>query len=178
MPFNFQLYTSRPDFNIEKCVRCPRAGLFEENEEYRQNKAEKSCEVVPLEALSLEDEEHDDAEYRQGDYFLNDFQLQKVEGSSVQGIADTVGRYCEAILEESYPPRKQDNQYQRPSCRYFHFAEFKMPVPSEGHEDVRQHQHQYRYYSFHGAKILQISLCYLSKPGNWIIFASSRFTMI
>ena len=97
-------FPGRPDFNIEKCVRCPRAGLFEKDEEYRQNKAEKSCEVVPLKALPLEYEQHYDTEYRQGDYFLNDFQLQKVEGASVQGIADTVGRYCEAVFEECYPP--------------------------------------------------------------------------
>ena len=37
--------------------------LFQEYEEYRQQEAEKSCQVVPLQRLSLEEQSHYQCEY-------------------------------------------------------------------------------------------------------------------
>lgn len=118
--------------------------LFQEGEEDCEDEAGESDEVVPVDGLSLEDEEDDDGEDSEGDDFLDDLELDEVERAAVLGVADAVGRYGQAVLEESYAPREQDDQDERPSGRNLHFTEFEMPVPGERHEDVRADEHEYR----------------------------------
>ena len=115
--------------------------LFQEGEEDGEDEAGEGDEVVPVDGLPLEDEEDDDGEYRQGDDLLDDLKLDKVERSSVLGVADAVGRDCEAVLEEGYAPGEQDDHDKRPARRYLHFTQFEMPVPCECHEDVRADEH-------------------------------------
>ena len=117
--------------------------LFQEGEEDGEDEAGESDEVVPVDGLSLEDEEDDDREDRQGDDLLDDLQLDEVERSAVLGVTDAVGGDRQAVLEESYAPREQDDQDERPARRYLHFTQFQMPVPCECHEDVRADEHEY-----------------------------------
>ena len=98
--------------------------------------------MVPVQGLALEEEMDDDREDSQRDGFLDDLELHQVEGPAVAAEADAVGRYREAILEESDPPGEEDDQDQRPAGRDLHFLQFEMAVPRERHEDVRAHEHQ------------------------------------
>ena len=110
--------------------------LFQEGEEDGEDEEGESDEVVPVDGLPLEDEQDDDGEDREGDDFLDDLELDEVERASVLGVTDAVGGDGQAVLEESYAPREQDDQDERPSGRNLHFTQFEMPVPCERHEDV------------------------------------------
>ena len=80
--------------------------LFQEGEEDCEDEAGESDEVVPVDGLSLEDEEDDNGEDREGDDFLDDLELDEIERAAVLGVADAVGGDGQAVLEESYAPRK------------------------------------------------------------------------
>ena len=60
--------------------------------------------MIPVEALSLEEETDDDSENSQRDDFLNHLQLHKGEGASVSNEADAVGGYCKAVFNEGDAP--------------------------------------------------------------------------
>lgn len=79
-------------------------GLFQEDEENSQYKAEESSDMVPLQPFSLEHKRDDESEYGQRYDFLNDFQLHKGERSSVFHESDTVCRHLGAILEKGDCP--------------------------------------------------------------------------
>ena len=116
--------------------------LLQENEEDGEDEAGEGGQVVPLEGLALEDEKDDDREDRQGDDFLDDLQLHQVERAAVAFEADAVGRDGEAVFEEGDAPGEEDHEDERPAGRDFHFLQFQMTIPGEGHEDVGAHQHQ------------------------------------
>ena len=78
--------------------------LFQEGEEDCEDEAGESDEVVPVDGLSLEDEEDDNGEDREGDDFLDDLELDEIERAAVLGVADAVGGDGQAVLEESYAP--------------------------------------------------------------------------
>ena len=115
--------------------------------------------MVPLERLALEDEHHDNREDRQRNDFLDDLQLHQVERAAVAVETDAVGRDGEAVLEKGDAPREQDDEDERPAGRHFHFLQFQVPVPGEGHKDVGANQHQdgpeslHNEFVFPGAKI-------------------------
>ena len=100
--------------------------------------------MIPVDGLSLEDEQDDDAEDGQGDNFLNDFELQEVERAAVVLEADAVGRDCEAVFKKGDTPREKDDADQRPSGRDFHLGEFQVSIPGERHEDIRENKHDDR----------------------------------
>ena len=118
-------------------------GLLQEGEEDGEDDAGEGGDVIPVDGLTLEDERDDDGEDRQGNDFLDDLELDEAERTAVEGVADTVGRDGEAVLEECYAPGEQDDQYERPARGYLHFIQFEVPVPCERHEDVRADEHQY-----------------------------------
>ena len=120
-----------------------RRGLLQEGEEDGEDQAGEGCEMVPVEGLSLEDEQDDDGEYGEGDYFLDDLELDQVEGTSVLSVSNAVGRNGEAVFEKGDAPGEQDDQDERPARRNLHFTEFQMPVPCERHENVRAYEHEY-----------------------------------
>ena len=101
-----------------------RKGLLQEGEEDGENQAGEGCEMVPVEGLSLEDEQDDYREDRKGDHFLDDLELDEVERTAVLGVTDAVGRDGEAVLEEGDAPGEQDDQDERPARRNLHFTEF------------------------------------------------------
>ena len=128
-----------------------RRGLLQEGEEDGEDQAGEGCEMVPVEGLSLEDEQDDYREDRKGDHFLDDLELDEVERTAVLGVTDAVGRDGEAVLEEGDAPGEQDDQDERPARRNLHFTEFQMPVPCERHEYVRTDEHKYRPNTLHNA---------------------------
>ena len=82
-------------------------GYFNWAMEYKENgqhQAGERRQVIPLQGLALEDEQHDDGKDRQGDDFLNDFELHEIERSAGAGKPDAVGRHGKAILEKSDAP--------------------------------------------------------------------------
>ena len=121
----------------------PQPKLFNKYEENGEYQADEGCQVVPLYGLALEKEHHYHRKDGERDHLLNNLELKQVEGTSVADKTDTVSRHSKAIFKKCYSPREQDDQYERPSGGDFHFAEFKMPVPGEGHEDVGKDQHHY-----------------------------------
>ena len=120
--------------------------------------------MIPLDGLSLEQEGDDDGEDGQGDHFLDDFQLQQVEGTAVAHEADPVGGDGEAVLEKGDAPRKQDNEDEGPSGGDFHLLKLEMTVPGEGHEDIREHQHQNSPKPFH-------KFFYCLEPANLVLLS-------
>ena len=88
--------------------------LFQEGEEDCEDEAGESDEVVPVDGLSLEDEEDDDGEDREGDDFLDDLELDEIERAAVIHKAYAIGGHLTAVFEESYHPRKGDHQVERP----------------------------------------------------------------
>lgn len=117
--------------------------LFQEGEEDGEDEAGESDEVVPVDGLPFEDEEDDNREDREGNDLLDDFELYEIERTAVLGVADAVGGYGQAVLEERYSPGKQDDQDERPSGGDLHFTQFEMTVPCERHENVRADEHKY-----------------------------------
>ena len=121
----------------------PGGALFQEGEEDGEDEAGESDEVVPVDGLPFEDEEDDNREDREGNDLLDDLELDEIERTAVLGVADAVGGYGQAVLEERYSPGKQDDQDERPSGGDLHFTQFEMPVPCERHENVRADEHEY-----------------------------------
>ena len=105
--------------------------------------------MIPLDRLTFEQEGDDDGEDGEGNHFLDHFELHQVEGAAVTPEADAVGRDGKAVLEEGDAPREKDDEDQWPAGGDLHLLEFEMTVPGEGHEDVREHQHQYGPDSLH-----------------------------
>ena len=97
--------------------------------------------MVPLDGLALEEEGDDDREDGQGDRFLDDLALHQVEGAAVAVEADAVGGDGEAVFEEGDAPRKEDDEEEGPAGGDLHLLQLEMAVPREGHEDVREHEH-------------------------------------
>ena len=100
--------------------------------------------MIPLERLSLEDEHYNQRKDCQRYHLLDNLELHQVEGASIPLETHPVGRNCQAVLEKSYSPRKENDQDERPSRADFHFAEFQMPIPGKCHENIRCNKHQYR----------------------------------
>lgn len=93
--------------------------------------------MVPLEWFTLEAYDCEDREDRECDDLLNDLELHKCEWSAIALESVAVGWYHEDVLEESHSPREEDDSVEW--CvfwEYLHLCEFKMTVPSKGHEDV------------------------------------------
>ena len=116
--------------------------LFQKAEEYRCYNAEEGDYVVPLDGLALEYECADDGENHKGNAFLKNFQLHQVEGAASKVGTDPVGRNHKTIFEESYSPRDNDNQNQRPAVIDMKLGKLELPVPGKRHEDVGYYQQQ------------------------------------
>ena len=110
--------------------------LLQKNEENGHDEAEKCCEMVPLERLSLKHDSYHYGEDGKGDHFLNYLQLHEVERSTVFYIANPVCGYLCAVLKECDSPREEDNSDKWPAGRDLHLLKFQMSVPCERHEDV------------------------------------------
>lgn len=89
-----------------------------------------------MQALSLEEEARNKGENHQRDDFLNHLQLHKREGSAIGVIADTVGRYGEAVLNKSDAPRERDDRDEGPVGTDARLLQAQVAVPGQRHEDV------------------------------------------
>lgn len=81
-------------------------------------------------------EDHKDHE---GDDLLDDLELHQAERTAVTLEPDTVCRHLQAVLEESDPPREQDDKDQWRSRRdETRLLQFQVSVPRECHKDIRR----------------------------------------
>src|ERR1035441_8664989 len=89
-------------------------------------------EIIPrkllLQKRGREDDEDDDR-----DNLLNNLKLVSREVA----IAEAIRRHRQAVFEQRDSPRNQDRLPERPAVTVF-----QVPVPGEGHEDIRQSQHK------------------------------------
>src|SRR6185369_1199415 len=100
---------------------------------HRRQDADEGGDVVPSD-LFAQIKHGEPTKNHQGDYLLDDLQL----GRRIDRIAPAICRDHQNILEKGNAPAGQDHQQQR------FVLVLQMPIPREGHEDVRRHQQQDR----------------------------------
>ena len=92
--------------------------------------------MVPMEALSLEEDVGDDAEDNKRDDFLNDLQLHQRERSAIVDEAYPVGRHQETILDAGDAPREKYHGIKRPVGGDTGLVELQVSVPGKCHKDI------------------------------------------
>src|SRR5258708_25572501 len=102
-----------------------------EHEEGPSHQAAKRGEVVPMQ-LVAKIKGREDPKDRQRDHLMDHLELVRRKGLR----ANPVGGHLQAVLEESDAPTDQNHLQQR------YLAKLQMPVPREGHKDVRANQQQ------------------------------------
>ena len=65
--------------------------LFHEHKKDSHHEADECRQVIPSEALIVEEDDGENAEYEEGDYLLNDLQLNQREWAAVSDESDSVG---------------------------------------------------------------------------------------
>ena len=105
---------------VRKCSYFPSRAmaLFHEYEIDGSDKAEEGCEVIPMQALSLEEDVGDDSEDDERYTFLYHLELNQVEGAAIVDKSYSVGRNLAAILKKCNRPTEGDDSYQRPVAAY------------------------------------------------------------
>ncbi len=100
--------------------------LRQKRKRHGREDANEGGHVVPRRFhFEIKEGKHD--EHRQRDHFLDNLKL--VGGV---GIAPpTVGRHLEQVFKKGNAPTHEDDKEQRL------VLEFQMPIPREGHEDIR-----------------------------------------
>ena len=111
--------------------------LFQEHEEYSSYQAAECHKMVPLQGLTLEEDNGEESEDSDRDNLLYHLQLHKAEGTAIAHETDTVGRYLTGILKECQEPADKDNDVKRCVVRdELHLLQLEMSVPSKRHKDV------------------------------------------
>ena len=113
-----------------------RVSLFHENEINGGYQTEECREVIPVQALSLEEDVGDDGEYDERHAFLYHLELDQGEGTAVVDESDAVGWHLATVFEEGDSPTEGDDAYQWPVAAYASLLQFEMAIPSQGHKDV------------------------------------------
>lgn len=99
--------------------------------------------MIPLQMLTLKQHTCNQRKDRKTDDLLYDLELDKREGTSVTGKANTIGRHLQAILEESNTPTECYDCDKRPIAGGTGLIKFEMPIPRQGHEYIATYQEQY-----------------------------------
>ena len=105
--------------------------------------------MVPMQALSLEEDVGDDGEDDERYALLNHLELHQVEGTAIIDESNSVGRYLTAVFEEGDGPTECDDSDEGPVAAGARLLQFQMSVPCQRHEDVAQHEEQDCIYSVH-----------------------------
>ena len=113
------------------------------------DEAAEGGEMVPVQALALEEDVGDDGEDDERHALLYHFELHEGEGAAVGLEPDAVGRHLTTIFEEGDGPTEGDDPDQRPVAADAGLLQFEMTVPCDGHEDVAQDEQQYGVQSVH-----------------------------
>ena len=87
--------------------------LLQEDKEHGCNEATESHEVIPLQRLTLEENNGEDRENGNRDDLLDDLELHQRKGSAVANEAHTVCRHLTSVLEERQEPTDKDNDVER-----------------------------------------------------------------
>ena len=114
----------------------PESNLFHENEINGGYQAEEGCEVIPVQALSLEENVGDDGEYDERHAFLYHLELDQGEGTAIVDESDAVGWHLATVFEEGDSPAEGDDAHQGPVAANACLLQFKMAIPSQSHKDV------------------------------------------
>ncbi len=97
--------------------------------------------MVPLDALSFENEYGENGEDCNGNHFLYHFQLHQIKGTAVSYESHPVGWNLTEILRESQKPGKHYNQNKRSMVSNdIHGLKFEMTIPGKSHEDIGDYQ--------------------------------------
>lgn len=88
--------------------------LFHKHEIDGGDETDKCGEVIPVQALSLEEDVGDDGKDDERYALLYHLELNQGEGTAVVYEPDAVGRYLAAIFEEGDSPTEHDDTYQGP----------------------------------------------------------------
>ena len=96
--------------------------------------------MVPMQALSLEEDIGDDGEDDKRYAFLNHLELDQIKRSAIIYETDAVSRNLTAIFEEGDGPTEGDDTDKRPVAAHARLLQLEVSVPSQRHEDVAQHQ--------------------------------------
>ena len=126
-----------------------KALLFHEDEIDGSDEAEECRSMVPMQALSLEEDVGDDGEDDERHALLNHLELNQVEGTAIIDESNSVGGYLTAVFEEGDGPAECDDSDEGPVAAYARLLQFQMSVPCQRHEDVAQHEEQDCIYSVH-----------------------------
>ena len=87
--------------------------------------------MVPMQALSLEEDVGDDGEDDERHALLNHLELNQVEGTAIIDESDSVGRYLTAVFEEGDGPTECDDTDEGPVAAYARLLQFQMSVPAK-----------------------------------------------
>src|ERR1019366_8475380 len=104
--------------------------LERKGEERGDAEKHEGDEIIPREFL-LQKRNREADEDDERDNLLNDLELESRE----LAIAEAICRHRQAVFEQRDRPRDHDRFPKRPGVTVF-----QVPIPSEGHEDVRQNQ--------------------------------------
>lgn len=96
--------------------------------------------MIPVQSLSLKENIGDDGEDDERYAFLYHLELDQIKRSAIIHETDAVGWYLTAIFEESDGPTEGDDTDKRPVAAHARLLQLEVPVPSQRHEDVAQHQ--------------------------------------
>ena len=88
--------------------------LFHKHEIDGGDETDECGEVIPVQALSLEEDVGDDGEDDERYALLYHLELNQGEGTAVVYEPDAVGGYLAAIFEEGDSPTEHDDTYQGP----------------------------------------------------------------
>ena len=123
--------------------------LFHKHEIDGGDETDECGEVIPVQALSLEEDVGDDGEDDERHALLNHLELNQVEGTAIIDESNSVGRYLTAVFEEGDGPTECDDSDEGPVAAYARLLQFQMSVPCQRHEDVAQYEEQDCIYSVH-----------------------------
>ena len=105
--------------------------------------------MVPVQALTFEQDIGHDGKNTQAYTLLNDLELYKAERSAVALKADAVGGHLTTVLEESDAPRQGYHADERPMGCHARLLQTQMAVPRQGHEDIAENEEKYGVSSVH-----------------------------
>ena len=87
--------------------------LLQEYEEDGCNEASERNEMVPLQGLSLEEDNSEDRKDSDGDNLLDDFELHQRKSAAIANKTHTVCRNLTSVLKERQEPANEYNNVER-----------------------------------------------------------------
>ena len=94
--------------------------------------------MVPLQRLTLEEDNGEDCKDSNGNNLLDDFELHQCKSTAITNETHTISGYLASILKERQKPTDEyDDVKWRVVRNEFHLLKLQVTIPSECHEDIR-----------------------------------------